>query len=298
LDKVKINLEECFKYVDKNSDKFVRIFRSMLQIPSVSADITTDPKAPVRTCGRELVRIMTERRIDTHMFELENGWPLVYGSLHSPNTKKTLIGYGHYDVMPIGPRDQWLVDPFTAEMVTDVIVARGACDNKGGVMAQVFAAEAILETQGEVPVNWIFVFDGEEELGSPHLTSWVKANQDELLNGNALYNIDKWGFNRLTVARIGSREPPVSPELNDAFAHLVAKAATKVFGFKPEVNDWSADSIFGMGMMKQIPAIMTGFGTADHNIHKPNERVPIADFIRGIKYVISLIGTFAEEWEL
>lgn len=294
---INMNLEECFDYVDANVDKFIKIFRSILQIPSVSADIITGPDAPVRICCRQLVRIMTERGINTQVFELKNGWPFVYGSLDSPNTKKTIMGYGHYDVKPTGPRDQWVVDPFAAEVVTDVIVARGACDNKGGVMAQVFAAEAILNTQGEVPVNWIFLFDGEEELGSPHLASWVEKNQDELLTGDVLYNMDKWGFNKLAVSRMDSREPPVTPEQNEAFAQLVARAATKVFGCKPEIKDYSADTIFGMGRMKQIPAIMTGFGLADHNIHKPNERIPIADFIRGIKYVISLIDTFAKEWE-
>ncbi len=286
-----MNLDECFAYVDKNADNFVQILQSLIRIPSISSD----PNAPVRECGDELVKIMTQRRFNVSMIDLEGDCPLVYGTSQSAPSKNTLIAYGHYDVKPAGPLDKWRVDPFAAEILDDILIARGSCDNKGGVLSHVFAVEAILKTQGELPINLICVFDGEEEIGSPHLESWVDAN-NSLLAGDALYNMDKWGYSTLSVARIGSREPPVTPEINERFLHLVAKAAKNAYGIEPAFNEWTADTLFGYGLMKQIPAIMTGFGVKEHNIHQPNEQLPIEAFIKGIKYVIAIFDAF-KEWK-
>jgi acetylornithine deacetylase/succinyl-diaminopimelate desuccinylase-like protein len=284
-----MNLEECFAFVDKNIENFVQILQSLIRIPSVSED----PDAPVRECGQALMKIMAERHIAVSMMELDGGWPLVYGTLHTSSKKNTLIEYGHYDVKPAGALSDWCVDPFAGKIINEVFVARGACDNKGGILSLVFAAEAILKTQDDFPINLTFIFDGEEELGSPHLAPWVEQNEN-LLTGDALLNMDKWGFNTLSVAGIGSREPPVTAELNNAFVHLVARAAKQVYGADPELNTWTADTFFGMGKMKQIPAAMTGFGVEEHNIHQPNEQLPLAFFITGIKYAITTFAYFAE----
>jgi len=175
------------------------------------------------------------------------------------------------------------------------LIARGACDNKGGILSLIFAVESILKTHNDFPINLIFIFDGEEELGSPHLAPWVEKNKG-LLVGDALLNMDKWGFNTLSVAQISSREPPVTPELNTAFAHLIVSAAKRVYNVEPSLNTWTADTFFGIGNMKQIPAAMTGFGVKEHNFHQPNEQLPIELFIKGIKYAIATFISFAE-WQ-
>jgi acetylornithine deacetylase/succinyl-diaminopimelate desuccinylase-like protein len=284
-----MDLQRCYNFVDENADKFVQILRELVKIPSVSID----PNAPVRECGQALMKIMTDRGIDVSMIEFEDGWPLVYGRIQTSTKKNTLIEYGHYDVKPAGALNEWQAPPFAGKIVDNVLIARGACDNKGGILSLIFAAESILETIGDVPINLIFIFDGEEEIGSPYLAPWVEKNED-LLFGDALLNMDKWGFNALSVARIGSRESPMTTELNNKLARLVAGAAKKVYGIDPEYNDWTADTFFGMGNMKRIPAVMTGFGVKEHNIHKPNERLPIEYFVKGIKYAITTFAQFAE----
>ena len=84
---------------------------------------------------------------------------------------KTLLCYGHYDVQPPEPLELWVDPPFSAAIRDGVIYARGATDNKSGVLAFVRAAQAFREVRGGVPVNLTFFFEGEEEVGSPHLAA-------------------------------------------------------------------------------------------------------------------------------
>jgi len=91
-----------FTFVDENAENFVQILQSLIQIPSISKY----PDAPVRECGQALMKIMSQHSIEVSMIELDGGWPLVYGTLHTSSNKNTLIEYGHYDVKPAGTVDK------------------------------------------------------------------------------------------------------------------------------------------------------------------------------------------------
>ena len=88
--------------------------------------------------------------------------------------------YGHYDVQPVDPVDLWHSDPFQPEIRDGRIWARGATDNKGQMLAHVLGVENILRTQGELPVNLILLFEGEEEIGSPNLAAFLTENREAL----------------------------------------------------------------------------------------------------------------------
>jgi acetylornithine deacetylase/succinyl-diaminopimelate desuccinylase-like protein len=88
--------------------------------------------------------------------------------------------YGHYDVQPPGDRRDWTVDPFSAETVGDRTIGRGTCDMKNNLMACVHAVKALLQTRRQLPSNLIFLFEGEEEIGSPSLKPFIEEHKQEL----------------------------------------------------------------------------------------------------------------------
>jgi len=108
-----------------------------------------------------------------------NGNPIVYAERILGDNCKTILIYGHYDVMPTEPLNEWKSDPFKPEIRDDAIWARGADDDKGQSFTHIKAFEAMNKC-GELPCNVKFMFEGEEEIGSGSLSGWCKENKDKL----------------------------------------------------------------------------------------------------------------------
>jgi len=120
--------------------------------------------------GLENVKIMPTR-----------GHPIVYADwLHAAPDAPTLLVYGHYDVQPIDPVEEWLTPPFEPTIKGDDIFCRGATDDKGQMYVHVAAVEAYLKSSGELPLNIKFMIEGEEEIGSLHLEDFMREQQDLL----------------------------------------------------------------------------------------------------------------------
>jgi len=94
--------------------------------------------------------------------------------------RRTVLIYGHYDVQPVDPLELWTTPPFEPVIRDGKIWARGATDNKGQMLAHVLGVEKTLREQGELPLNLIFLFEGEEEIGSPNLAAFLRDHRDEL----------------------------------------------------------------------------------------------------------------------
>ncbi len=107
------------------------------------------------------------------------GYPIITGTI-AGRTDKTLMVYGHYDVQPAEPLDEWDYPPFGAERVDDRIYGRGAIDDKGNFMTAIQALRYYREQGQKPPINVTFVLEGEEEIGSPHLEDFLQAHRDEL----------------------------------------------------------------------------------------------------------------------
>ena len=118
--------------------------------------------------------------METELVEEPEGNPVLLGNVTTSKSKRTLLFYGHYDVQPTEPLEEWKSDPFGAEMKDGKIFARGASDSKNNVMALVKMVEAYKNTISELPVNLKFFFEGEEEIGSPHLPRFVEENKSKL----------------------------------------------------------------------------------------------------------------------
>ena len=105
------------------------------------------------------------------------GHPVVYADWLHAAEAPTVIVYAHYDVQPVDPLDEWVRPPFEPRVEDGRIYARGAADDKGQVHLHLWAARAWLETTGRLPLNVRYVFEGEEEAGSPNFEAWLVANR-------------------------------------------------------------------------------------------------------------------------
>lgn len=194
-------MKDVYAFVDSMAEKYVEELIVFLKQPSISAQ-----GIGLIECSGLLKRIMTESGIPAKIMPVRDAPPIVYGELRSKKATRTLLCYAHYDVQPPEPLDEWKFPPFDAQVHDGVIYARGATDDKSGVLAFVKAAEAFLKSRGDIPVNLKFVFEGEEEVGSPHLEDWVIENA-EMLKADGLHCLDGGsdaGSNRPHVA-IGNK---------------------------------------------------------------------------------------------
>ena len=215
-----MSIDKTLDYLEAHGDEAVTLLQTLLRQKSISAQ-----NIGLEDCARLLQSQMLEAGIaDAHILPTDGGPPVVLGRLDNPDADRTLLCYGHYDVQPPEPLELWTSDPFGAEIRDGIIYARGATDNKSGVLAFVKAAEAYLKTAGVPPVNLVFLFEGEEEVGSPHLEEFVEKHKD-YLQCDASIGLDG-GVNRTSL----------KPEI-----HLGIKAILyvelKVRGLKSDI--WS-----------------------------------------------------------
>ncbi len=109
-----------------------------------------------------------------------SGHPILFGVLENPKNKKTMLIYGHYDVQPPDPLDEWKTDPFFLSEDEDFLYARGVSDDKGQLFAHLKALELYKEKFGEIPFNVKVILEGEEEIGSPSLPEFLKEYKNKL----------------------------------------------------------------------------------------------------------------------
>lgn len=148
----------------------------LLRIPSVSADPAY--KADVRRAG-EWVRAKLEGLGFTARLDETPLHPVVYAERLIDPSKPTVMIYGHYDVQPEAPAEEWKTPPFEPTVRDGRIYARGSTDDKGQAYANIKGVELLL-SQGELPVNVKFFIEGEEEIGSPSIVPYLQAHKDEL----------------------------------------------------------------------------------------------------------------------
>jgi len=169
------HLNELFKYIDRNTDRFIEDLRILCQQPSVSSQ-----KRGIDECVDLLEKIMEDIGLEVRIFEIKNGNPIIFGELRSGSSKECLGFYNHYDVQPPDPLDEWEFPPFNPVIKDGKLYARGASDDKGDLISRLEAVRAFLEVRGDVPVSLKFLIEGEEESGSPHLPDFVRENADLL----------------------------------------------------------------------------------------------------------------------
>src|SRR5688572_4523155 len=181
------------EYINNNKDRFLSELFEWLRIPSVSAD--SRHKGDVRKAAEFVKEKLVSAGADNVEICPTPGYPIVYGEKIINASLPTVLVYGHYDVQPADPLNLWTSPPFEPVIKNDKIFARGSCDDKGQVFMHVKAFETMMK-HNSLPCNVKFMVEGEEEVGSDNLGTFVKQNKARLkadiilISDTALISLD------------------------------------------------------------------------------------------------------------
>jgi acetylornithine deacetylase/succinyl-diaminopimelate desuccinylase-like protein len=176
-------MDRALAYAQEHRARFLGELIELLRIPSVSTapDRAGDVAAAARWLAAHLAALGFESRV-----EATDRHPLVRADWLGAPGKPTVLCYGHFDVQPPEPLEQWVRPPFEPVVEDDVLYARGASDDKGQLFIHIKAVEAMLRTTGRLPVNVKFLLEGEEEIGSPSLAAYVPRHRRQLAADTAV----------------------------------------------------------------------------------------------------------------
>lgn len=170
-------MEFINQYIETNKDRLLDELIALLRIPSVSAD--PKYKEDVARMAEAVAESLRKAGADAVRVNATAGHPIVTAEKIIDPAKPTVLCYGHYDVQPADPIDLWDSPPFEPVIKDGNIYARGACDDKGQVFMHVKAFEAMMQNNA-LPCNVKFIIEGEEEVGSPNLATFITENKSLL----------------------------------------------------------------------------------------------------------------------
>lgn len=176
-------MQEILDFIKRNKEAYVEELKELLRIPSIST--LPENKNDINQCANliaDKLRIAGMSRVE--IFKTE-GHPIVYGEWLGAPGKPTVLIYGHYDVQPVDPIELWDNPPFEPVIKDGNIYARGATDDKGQMFMHIKSVEAFFKIEGSLPLNAKFIIEGEEEIGSESLESFINMNT-ELLKCDAV----------------------------------------------------------------------------------------------------------------
>lgn len=165
------------QYLDANKDKFLKELLELLRIPSVSADPAY--AKDVHKAGAWIAEKLKNAGADNVSINETAGYPIIYGDKIFDASLPTILVYGHYDVQPADPIELWDSPPFEPIIKDEKIYARGASDDKGQMYMHIKAFEMMMQTD-TLACNVKFIIEGEEEVGSKNLETFVRANTEKL----------------------------------------------------------------------------------------------------------------------
>lgn len=188
---------------DSHDDRYIEELTTYVGIPSVSRDASPE------TMQEAAQWLAAQMSFANGRVEPTSGHPVVRGEWVGAPGSPTILVYGHYDVQPTGDLNEWKTPPFTLIRDGDVIRGRGVTDDKGPVLIALKVAQAFIEQEGKLPLNVKFLFEGEEEIGSPNLGEYVRAHAQELATD-------------LVISADGAMWRPTEPSISIASKGLVS----------------------------------------------------------------------------
>ena len=244
---------------DPTPDSYIAELATFVEIPSVSRDATAEIMQAAATW------LATQISFANGRVEETAGHPVVRGEWLNAPGLPTILVYGHYDVQPTGNLDEWKTPPFSLVRDDEVIRGRGVTDDKGPVLIVLKVAQAFMKQEGKLPLNVKFLFEGEEEIGSPNLGEYVESHAAEL-------SAD------LVISADGAMWRPTEPSLSIASKGLVT--------FDVEVSGANEDlhsGRYGGTVANPIHALAEILA----GLHKPDGSIAIAGFYNGIPIMSS-----------
>ncbi|MFC4799532.1 M20/M25/M40 family metallo-hydrolase [Neobacillus sp. GCM10023253] len=173
-------IEDIYQYIEDHKEMYLDWLMEICRQPSVAA----------QNRGMEETVNLVEQYLQRLSFAVESiptsGNPIVYGELNS-GKDRTLTFYNHYDVQPEDPIELWESPPFSPEIRDGKLFARGTADNKGTLLSRICAIHAYQQVYKELPINIKFIIEGEEEIGSPHLSEFTEKHPDKLTTDGCIW---------------------------------------------------------------------------------------------------------------
>lgn len=169
--------QEWKEYQEENKERFLHEMMDLLRIPSVSA--RDEHKEDMKKCAEAVKLALVNSGCDKAEVMETGGHPVVYGEKLIDPAKPTVLVYGHYDVQPVEPLEEWKTPPFEPTIIDDKVFARGSADDKGQFYMHIKALETMVKTN-TMRTNIKFIIEGEEEVGSPNLGKFVAEHKDLL----------------------------------------------------------------------------------------------------------------------
>ena len=188
-------MQKTLEYIEQNKEQFLKELEELLRFPTVSTQ--DSHKKDIADCAGWLKEHFESLGLEAEVIETA-GHPIVQAKTKGQSSKRLII-YGHYDVQPEDPIEQWNSKPFEPEVRDGHIFARGASDDKGQFFAHVKAIEAILKTNRTLPCEIIFLIEGEEESGGTALAKYI-YEQKENLDCDAVIVSDSNMYDEVTPA--------------------------------------------------------------------------------------------------
>ena len=245
---------EALSYARAHAERFISELMDFVRFPSISAQ----PKhaSDVRQCAEWLAKHLQGIGIERVHVVPTKGHPLVYGERLRSRGRPTVLIYGHYDVQPAEPVDEWRSPPFDPRVHGDNLYGRGASDDKGQLFTHLKALEAWLRTGGSLPVNVKCLFEGEEEIGSANLTRYVDRNRDALAADLAVVS---------DMRILGPDRPAITYALRGALS-----LELEVYGPQSDLHSGN----FGGAVLNPLQALCEIIA----RLHAPTGRVAIPGF--------------------
>lgn len=207
------NLEQLDAYFAEHREEHLNELKEFLRIPSISS--LSEHKGDIQNAAQWLANAFDKLNLENISINQTAGHPVVYADWLHAEGKPTILFYGHYDVQPVDPLNLWDSEPFDPTIRDNKLFARGASDDKGQVFMHLKMIEALFATTGTLPVNVKFIYEGEEEIGSPNLPAFVEKHKEKLgadlilISDTGLYGPGKpavcYGLRGLTGIQIDVR---------------------------------------------------------------------------------------------
>ncbi len=164
----------AISYAQQHRDQFLEQLKALVAIPSIST--LPQHRDDIHRAATWLLDQLRSLDLAAELLPLDNGHPMVYAEWLEAPGKPTVLFYGHYDVQPVDPVNEWRYPPFEPTIVGDDLFARGASDDKGQVFAIIKALESVVHAGGRLPINVKVLIEGEEEIGSPGISRWIERH--------------------------------------------------------------------------------------------------------------------------
>ncbi len=208
-----VNLQQLDAYFTEHREEHLDELKEFLRIPSISS--LSEHKGDIQNAAEWLTNAFQKLNLENISITQTAGHPVVYADWLHAEDKPTILFYGHYDVQPVDPLNLWESEPFNPTIRDNKLFARGASDDKGQVFMHLKMIEALFATTGTLPVNVKFIYEGEEEIGSPNLPAYVEEHKEKLaadlilISDTGLYGPGKpavcYGLRGLTGVQIDVR---------------------------------------------------------------------------------------------